>query len=419
MGIHSDMDVENKKLMSHFPNTDYQNQFQLYCRINDIHHEIAEFAEHARQNHVTSAVSKIIAEKYDIGILSELYQIFGGYANDTYGIYTNKNGERLTWIFRIYKSRKSLKEVKFEHNLLCHARKRGFKWGSVPILSKDGSTYQRIELSRNNEDVGCYCAIYEFIDGDEPYDWIKNWASDIVPERTYTKAAEILAEFHNSVRDFDPEGLNRQEPPINELVQLFPEMLEGYQNACAEQGRLSIYTDYIDNQFEYIKDTCKKTVIPACDYEKLIINAIQCDFHPGNLKFDKDGITCGIYDFDWGKIDIRLFEIGLGVVYSFVSWVSENDGEINLSNSRKFIDAYNTRLKEMDGLSPINKYEKKYFFESLQMANIYLFLWCTRLFSVETGYNEYEYLYYLQHQIRCCKWVETHEKEIRQFSEEL
>ena len=43
---------------------------------------------------------------------------------------------------------------------------------------------------------------------------------------------------------------------------------------------------------------------------------LQCDFHPGNVKYDRNGYVTGIYDFDWAKMDIRLFEFGLGMVFT-------------------------------------------------------------------------------------------------------
>ena len=40
---------------------------------------------------------------------------------------------------------------------------------------------------------------------------------------------------------------------------------------------------------------------------------MHCDYHPGNLKWvDEQGV--GLFDFDWSKLDYRVFDIARGVV---------------------------------------------------------------------------------------------------------
>ena len=66
----------------------------------------AEKAEQVRQlskeHYYFSVIREVVERHYDIGTLSEVYQIFGGYINTTFGIYTMKVGERQTWLFRMY-----------------------------------------------------------------------------------------------------------------------------------------------------------------------------------------------------------------------------------------------------------------------------------------------------------------------------
>lgn len=419
MSIHSDLNIGNAALIKNFARLDHQNQYEIFRSLRDLSDDLSEILERTRENKVSSAICDTVLNKYDIGCVVQLSQIFGGYANETYGIYTQINGERQTWIFRIYLGEKDIKEVMFEHGLLHHAKKNGFRWGAVPIVGRNGETWQQIEYSWKEKTISSYCAVYEYLEGNEPYDWINNWAPPGVPEITYVTGAELLAEFHNSVRDFSAEGLNRQELPINDLVKVFPDMLAGYQRTCEQQGRENLYTRYVDSKMSYVRDVCKRAAIPAGDCGRLPVNALQCDYHPGNLKYDSMGRTCGIYDFDWGKTDIRLFEVGLAVVYSFVSWETESDGVLNLEATKKFIEAYNRKLAEIGELTPMTALEKNYLYESLLMGNIYLFLWCTRFYTLNPDVNDYEYLYYLQHQMRSCKWVEEHESLIREFSKNI
>jgi homoserine kinase type II len=51
-----------------------------------------------------------------------------------------------------------------------------------------------------------------------------------------------------------------------------------------------------------------------------------CDDHPENLKFSDDkGV--GIFDFDWSKIDYRLFDVARSRVYFTSLW---NDQAVGL-----------------------------------------------------------------------------------------
>ena len=72
----------------------------------------AEEAENVRQiskeHYFFSVIREVVERHYEIGTLSEVYQIFGGYINTTFGIYTMKEGERQTWLFRMYKRGKNL-----------------------------------------------------------------------------------------------------------------------------------------------------------------------------------------------------------------------------------------------------------------------------------------------------------------------
>ncbi|MCL1817288.1 MAG: hypothetical protein FWG35_00065, partial [Spirochaetaceae bacterium] len=50
--------------------------------------------ERTRMQFYYAQVREIIERHYSIGKLQEMHQIFGGYVNTTFGIYTEKNGEK-------------------------------------------------------------------------------------------------------------------------------------------------------------------------------------------------------------------------------------------------------------------------------------------------------------------------------------
>ena len=68
----------------------------------------------------------------------------------------------------------------------------------------------------------------------------------------------------------------------------------------------------------------------------------------------------------------------------------------------------------MKGLTTFTDLEKKYFFEALLMGTLYLVRWASEACYKDISLNPYEYLYYMQHEIRVLKWIESHEDEIRE-----
>jgi homoserine kinase type II len=82
---------------------------------------------------------------------------------------------------------------------------------------------------------------------------------------------------------------------------------------------------------------------------------IHCDYHPGNLKFsDVKGI--GIFDFDWSKIDYRLFDIALALAYFTSLW---NDPAVGLRPDKfsLFLSTYNQACHCLARISPLTEQE--------------------------------------------------------------
>ena len=119
------------------------------------------------------------------------------------------------------------------------------------------------------------------------------------------------------------------------------------------------------------------------------------------------------FDFEAAKIDMRLFDICLGVTNCFASWKPGFEGYINIDRMKAFLDAYNNRLKSPAGrLSPLNEAEYKYLIEVLQLSNLYMVQWCGRVFHSDMTRNPYEFYFYLHHQIGCIQWIEGHKEMI-------
>ena len=65
---------------------------------------------------------------------------------------------------------------------------------------------------------------------------------------------------------------------------------------------------------------------------------MHCDYHPGNLKWvDEQGV--GLFDFDWSKLDYRLFDVAQGIAYFCSSWEGPDDGDVRLDKAAIFVRA--------------------------------------------------------------------------------
>ncbi|HIZ76331.1 MAG TPA: phosphotransferase [Firmicutes bacterium] len=390
---------------------DSANTLDLFYELDETSKKIAETKAIAEESFLYSQIKEIVENCYDIGKIEEIYEIFGGYVNRSFGLYTVKDGERQTWFFRKYMRHKDMNELMLEHKLLTYAKQQGFTRGAVPEPGKDGNTFYSLEQKMEDGSVETwYFAVYNFIEGRATYDWINN----MMPQYTYESVAELLAELHNAVRDFDPETYERAESRCDGLMKEFPDVFRGYSKTYADNGYDNCYTQFFASKLDYIEEMCKKAYIPEEDLKQMPVCPLQCDFHPGNVKYDRNGYVTGIYDFDWAKMDIRLFEFGLGMVYFFASWDADNDGEIYLDRIVNFVNVYNKRLRELGGLAPIGELEKKYFYELLLMGNMYLVRWCSEAYYKDMELNPYEYFYYMRHQVKSIKWMEDNEAKIRE-----
>ena len=397
----------------------------LYVQSQEQTKQAEAIQQTAKEHFYFSLIRDILDRYYDVGSLEEVWQIFGGYINTTFGIYTRKDGERQTWLFRIYKRGKNLNSLIFEHRLLTHARKNGFTFGAAPIETNEQKTYCTAMIPVEDHEEEFLCAIFNFVDGDVLYDWIPNWAEEGLQDTTLTSAARCMAEFHSSTNDFDPEGLHgdnimdSEDSSCNDLIHKFPQTLKKYRQAYADAGLDNAYTEYFDAVWPVFDKMCAKAYIPPEDYAQMQINPCHCDFHAGNFKYLPDGTICGSFDYDMAKFDSRLFEIGLAMHYVFASWKLATSGVLRLDRVERFIKLYDEEIKKIGKIPLLSDLEKSYLYEVLIQGTAYVYGWATSAVVYDPTLNPHEYLYYAQHYVDCMNWLDAHEEEIRELSKRL
>ena len=342
-------------------------------------------------------ISEIVEDLYDMGAVIDVYEIFGGFTNRGFGIRTRKDSDNNTYFVRQYRDGVTLEEIRFEHALINHAIGNGLDICAGVVLARNGETLVQPANS------GKVFAVYEYLSGEDKYTWDNTDLTDA----EFRNAAGVLAEFHDAVRDFDPGRLKREEPPIMELLPIIARnFIHLGQKMC--EGKIQ---SYYQANLKAILGAIERNPIAPQDIEGLPVIPIHCDFHPGNLKWDDDVVT-GLFDFDWSKMDLRLFDVCMAIVYFCSQWGGRRDGELRMDKFAHFLGSYHRRLQSREGLDPLSDNEQRLLLKMLTLTNICLVHWEVSNFyaTEEAVYNEY--IVYLKHNVRLMRWLETNRPAI-------
>jgi Putative homoserine kinase type II (protein kinase fold) len=399
----------NTSKMKHLEELNVGQTFSLFTQSEELKKIAANFFESMEMTLIRSQIIDVL-QSYDLGTVTDVYEIFGGYVNRSFGVLTEKNGIKNEYFVRKYKYGITENEILFEHSMIDYSIEHGLDIAADIIRAKDGTSFVKKTEGKDGMITDIYFAVYQYLSGDDLYTWDNPNLSDA----EYSSAAEVMATFHNAARDFNPQGLERVEPKIMEFLPTLPEPYKAF----AQKDLDTKFHQYYRSNLEGILEVIGTSQIPEEFLAKMPYTSCHNDFHPGNLKY-VDGKVVGIFDFDWSKIDRRLFDVCLGLAYCCSSWQDEQDGVLRLDKCEIFLKSYQKKLKELKGLEPLNEVELEYLPTMVAAANIYLINWDVTAYYAGTNLNEYEYMAYLQHNVRLMKWIENHKAEISKLAKSL
>jgi homoserine kinase type II len=338
-------------------------------------------------------IKSIIETFYDIGNVRDVYEIFGGFSTRGFGVHTRADDRENTFFVRQYEKGAALEEIRFEHALISHAVENGLTICAGVVPCRDGKTMVQ---PQNSDHI---FAVYEYLAGEEKCTWSRTELTDI----ELANAASVLAEFHNAVRDFDPGHFRKEEPPI---IELLPRITENLIHLGNKKNNSKFHCYCRDNLKAILSVIDRHPIMPK-DIEGLPVIPTHYDFHPGNLKWD-DEVVSGIFDFGWSKMDLRLFDVSMAVIYFCSQWRGGQDGTMRMDTFSHFLKSYHCRLQGLKGLDPLSRHEQRLLPNMLAVANIYLVHWEVSNFYNAKEAVESEYLAYLAHNVRLMRWLDTH-----------
>jgi homoserine kinase type II len=377
--------------------------YELYRATDQLSVDAQKLSAKVQWQFLEMQVREIVSEYYDLGEPTSVRQIFGGYVNLSFEVRTVKDGQEHKYFMRKYNAANTEKEIQFEHALLDHLTAHGFSISAAVIKNVRGSGYEEVPESADPADGTRFWAMYVYLEGEDKYTWVDNKLND----REYASAGALLAQFHHYAHDFDPHGLQREQPPILELV---PTLTQTFRD-CTAQATGTVYDQYLLPRLDDIIAVIDASTFSADELAQMPVQAVHCDFHPGNQKYAGDAAV-GLFDFDWSKIDYRLFDVALGVAYFCSSWVGDENGQLWVPQMGIFLRAYQAEARKYDAPGPLNDTELRVFAKMLGCANLFLLNWDITAYYADKNPDDQEYLKYIRHNVKLMDFIKEHADEI-------
>jgi homoserine kinase type II len=352
----------------------------------------------------------IFKTHYNLGAVIDAKELTGGYNNHSFALTTRCNERQVKYVVRRYNPKTTEKEVKFEHALVVHLNDNGFDLAAGIIPTTGGDTYVKEKQTTAGQTIMIYWTVLEYLEGEERYTWTD---TDITPDDLIS-AAKVLARLHRAGSNFRrPPGADRSQPPIMDFLQTFGETYAQYARKVAKTRFDQLFQEEKDG----ILKVADKALIPVSDRKRMPRLPIHCDFHQGNMKY-KDSEVTGVFDFDWSKIDLRIFDVGLAMVYFCACWEGRAAGSLDLDKCEQFLQTYNQAWAPHANPGPISGLEKKYLPAMLAAGNLFVLHWTlfdyytlenwvtAAVFSGRTPDVEL-YMKFLKHGLNLMKWIEA------------
>ncbi len=352
-----------------------------------------------------SAIESMVNRDYDLGSVKDVEVLTGGMTNLSYMVRTEGAEGEQVYFVRVYNPAAAESEIRFEHALLTHLHLRGFTIAAGVLPKRDGTTYVRLKDS--GEQPVRYAAVFEFCEGEAKYTWYQNrWSA-----QEAESAARALADLHAAGFDFNPRGLRRVQPPIMEYLALVKARLDDY----AARPLNHAFDRYYRSQLTSIRKVLDEALGAAHKARGLPFIPIHCDYYPANMTFLDDRIR-GLFDFDWAKIDYRVFDVGHAMVYCFSSHDGADQNHLRFEAATRFLHAYQDQAALKPAPGAMGERELALLPLMVATGNLYLLIWCLDCRYVE-GRDEDEYLEYLEHFVAIMEDVQRLQPDLERVSQ--
>ena len=357
-------------------------------------------------------VIRAVEENCDCGKVVSLKKMTGGLNNDSWKGTFEQNGKQRIVFVRVWAPRKEGYEIRYESGLMEHLKEKGMKVNAQFLLSKTGDLYVPIYLKPQ---VRQYLVLQEWLEGEDAY----FWAESSPRTKAIKSAVRVVAQLHGYADDYCPEeGVRCKEPVFQEQLKHHAQDFDLWSHALAQDHFKQNLGQYMLTQLDYVKKMISLTDKLWKNQEDLPVCNIHTDTHLGNFKFVDDEVTA-IFDFDWAKRDVRLYDVAMAGVTFCTSWFYDRHGAINTELLREVLYEYNQEiLRTKARIGQLQEREAELLPIMMVGTNLYIMRDLLRQIYENRELSDFEYLFFMIHQIECFQWIEKHYEEIIKIAKE-
>ena len=357
---------------------------------------------------VDDIIRRLITKNYDLGEVKRIREVSGGYCNTSYAVWMVNRGQKNQYLLRLYNPGTAKSEIVFEHALLNHLKSNGFSLAAAVIECRDNETLVQTPPPDGHRGRVAYWAIFEFLDGEDRYSWTNTDLTDT----ELVSAAEIFARLHHCGHGFKkPPGADRAQPRIMEILPAFRDRF----SACLDKAANRRSDRLLNSHFGLIDDAVGFAMGFDDGFQGMPGVPIHCDYHPGNLKFAGEKVV-GVFDFDWSKIDYRLFDIALALIYFNSLWDHKTAG-LRPNKFSLFLGTYHQACQPLSGIRPLTQQEQRNLVPMLSIANLYVLHWELVEFYDSFQPDDDAFFRYIDHSIGLLRWIRSNGAELETWVE--
>lgn len=372
-----------------WPLSSEKKQMELYSDLNS--------------ERLTETIRGLMEENYALGEVKRVKNILGGYCNKSYAIWMSANDRTHRYFLRLYQPKAVEGEILFEHALLRHLRSNGFTLAAAIVPCRNGGTVVHTPAPENHGGSIALWALFEFLDGEDKYSWTETDLTD----KEFISAADALAHLHHCGHGFKkPSKVGRIQPQIMAFIPTFKKTFSAF---LEQAGDLRCDRLFKTN-FEAICKALDDATFHDATFQGMQKIPIHCDYHPGNLKY-RDEKCVGVFDFDWSKIDYRLFDVALSLVYFTGIWDDQGAG-LRLDRFSLFLRSYNDACHRFANIDPLTEQEQRYLVPMLSIANLYVLNWDLVDFYNASEPDDDEFYRFFDHNIGLMHWIASHKDDL-------
>jgi homoserine kinase type II len=352
-------------------------------------------------------IRAVVEENYDLGKLTRVKEMLGGYCNKSYAVWLSANDDSHRYLLRLYNPNVIESEILFEHALLNHLICNGFTLAPAIVLCRNKATVVHSPPPANHRGTKAFWALFEFLEGEDKYSWTDTDLTD----NEFTRAAEILAHFHHCGHGFKkPPGADRAQPPIMEFMPTFKKTFSAFLKRADDRRCDRLFKD----NFELICKALDTAASFETRFQGMPQIPIHCDYHPGNLKFRNEEVV-GLFDLDWSKIDYRLFDVALSLVY-FTSIWDEKAAGLRPDKFTLFLGKYNQACQRLAHNRPLSNQERRCLVPMMSIANLYVLNWDLVDFYHTSQQDDDAYYTFIDHNIGLNHWIARNKDQIERWT---